>query len=816
MFSGWLAQVPDRGGLPMARRRSKGAASAAGWGILLLLGLIVTIMNAVSQFVQENWVAVRAALIIGGIALVAFLVFKLFKRRPSAEAANDGIAVTASIEQVRRPPAQTTREPSFGSSQSRSRGASAKWVRPGELVQVQGIALSAGLFYLGEAAPGSSTDHRGQYVINPKLPIAKASADIEGSSMPYWPSYADIAPKARRAFLQWMADGRSDPAYGIGHVFLFFYGLEHRLFNEGARGDAPALIAEVTRLLSIYGGNNSFRHYAREFLSAARVFAGIAMEAPRPTAERHGSPEIAGSVRLYIGKLLATTDMLSADDALVWVLAIPDTYLRTPAVRCFDELAALWGIRFAQKYPNGLRVRAPKKTLRLRYRAASNAFEVDLLSKDENYPDIAEIRAPIDDLKALVQACTDELEAYSRFIGRQPDRKSTMQAALLLPGDLPVSLENDPITHLQGRLAELFGARVSASMQMRKLLQLADFEFPKNAKLPAAASDQLNLVLDRIGIAIEPDRRYGGSAPQPDDEIVMFKADRGGPIDPDRPAYRAMKAQVEVAMLAAAADGKPSEEEFESVRKTIGAAENFSRIERARLLAYALILFRSPPKQERVMRRLAERTPAEREAIARAAVAAKGAGGRVDAADVRFLEKLHRSLGLPKENVYSELHRAAVVVDEPVAVSAEKRVAGIPIPKPKSPAIAIDPARLARVQKDTDAVSKLLTQIFADTAVSQDDAQPIATNGAKVRSPLDGLDVAHAELVESIEMRGEIPRKEFEDRARALKLLPEGALETINEWSFDRFDEPLLEDGDRIVLVAHLRDKLAELRETIS
>jgi hypothetical protein len=29
-----------------------------------------------------------------------------------------------------------------------------------------------------------------------------------------------------------MQDGRRDPRCGIGHVFLFFYGLEHRLFKE--------------------------------------------------------------------------------------------------------------------------------------------------------------------------------------------------------------------------------------------------------------------------------------------------------------------------------------------------------------------------------------------------------------------------------------------------------------------------------------------------------------------------------------------------------------------------------------------------------
>jgi hypothetical protein len=42
---------------------------------------------------------------------------------------------------------------------------------------------------------------------------------------------------------------------------------------------------------------------------------------------------------------------LGARDALLWLLAMPDVYLRTAAVRCFDEFVDLWTLRFNQKYP---------------------------------------------------------------------------------------------------------------------------------------------------------------------------------------------------------------------------------------------------------------------------------------------------------------------------------------------------------------------------------------------------------------------------------------------------------------------------------
>ena len=44
-------------------------------------------------------------------------------------------------------------------------------------------------------------------------------------------------------------------------------------------------------------------------------------------------------------------------------------------------------------------------------------------------------------------------------------------------------------------------------------------------------------------------------------------------------------------------------------------------------------------------------------------------------------------------------------------------------------------------------------------------------------------------------------------------MLPDGAIERINDWSFDRFEEALIEDGDDVAVVAHLRDRITEMKE---
>ena len=222
------------------------------------------------------------------------------------------------------------------------------------------------------------------------------------------------------------------------------------------------------------------------------------------------------------------------------------------------------------------------------------------------------------------------------------------------------------------------------------------------------------------------------------------------------------------------------------------------------------------------MKRLGAVGANEKEAISAAAVSIIGKSENIDPSEVRFLERLNKSLGLSKDKIYTDLHRATVG-DEPVVIAAENRPPGIPIAKPSqsekpakadSAGIYIDQAKLAAIQKQTQEVSAILTQIFVDDAadaITVPPSQPRA-NG----SLFAGLDGGHAELVEYLELKGEITREEFEARAKALKLLPDGAIETINEWSFDHFDEPLLEDGEHVVLAASLRDRLAEMRTSDS
>ncbi|AWN44712.1 hypothetical protein DK389_21400 [Methylobacterium durans] len=683
---------------------------------------------------------------------------------------------------------------------------SARWVPPGETVGIKDLTISGGLIYVGEKL-GSDAWRPENCLINPSLPVAKPGG-ASAVGLAYWCRYDGISPAGRRAYLEWLATGRSDPSADIACVFLYFYGLEYRLFKGKAVADGPALVAEVERLLGIYGANSSFQGYARSFIQAARLVVPEII-GPRPGLNLDRavySFELPLDVRVHLGQKLAQGTPLEADDALLWLAALPDRGFRTPVTRCPDEFEALWRLRFADRYPMGLKVSVPKARIKASYAAASSTFQVSLKGPHEALPDIAAVSAPVKRLRELVEACTAELDAYSRFVGKRPDARESAQAALLLPPDLGSA--GNAWRRVSERCDALFAnGETMPSTSLRRLLEMLEISPPAGGRLPQAIATQLYQVLDRIGIAIEPDRRYGGAAPDAEATVFLFRAAGGGPVEPARPEYQGLRGMIEIACLAAASDGEVSQDEVETILAQVRAADAVGPTEKSRLAAYALSIHRDPPKQQGVLKRLAARPVAERQAYARAALGAVMADDQATPAEVRFLERLHKALFLPVEGIYAVLHRGSPGPAGP----GERREAA----DRSAGRVVIDATRLERIRRETQAVSSLLSNIFVEEAahgtgmeaVSPGSGSAPDRGGDAADAPgLAGLDPAHAGLLALVAASpAPLPREAFDRAARASGLFPDGALEVINEWGFDRFDEALIEDGDPVTIAHHLR-----------
>ena len=695
--------------------------------------------------------------------------------------------------------------------------AKSRWVIPGEIVEIGGIRITAGMIYVGRSLPTKHGDTE-NCLIDPSLRLSPGESDKLGHSMPYWPSYSDIQPKARRAYLEWLAGGRKDPEIGIGYVFLFFYGLERRYLVDGVKEDGQAIVSEVRRLLEIYGGNHSFHGYAKRFLDAATILDNPNHSRPVISPDLRNGYEMPMPVRVYLGGRLADKEPLDAEDALLWILSLPDTYLRTAATRCFDEFASLWRIRFQERHPDGLKVSAPRTRLKLEYRAASGTFDANIAitSGSQGIPDIAAVSAPLDGLRNIANACTDALDPYSRLLGRKPEARGSVEAALLLPKELSNTSSMSPLKSVVDELELLFAGRPIASVMASKLLDVLGMMPESSKTLTAAFCNQVGGMLDRLDIAFEPDRRYGSSNLAHDGRVILFKAPGGAIIDAEKVAYKSAKTMVEVSALAAWADGDIDTGEYETVKNELRSMPDLSMAERMRLLVYAGLLLKDAPRQQAVMHKLSKLSETERTNVAQSAIRSVLADGRTSPGEVKFLEKLYRALGYSADDIYAALHRGSVVIDAPIMLVPEEAAPGVKIPKKTANVpevgIRIDSARLQRLRQETSEVSALLAEIFVEEEPPSAPPKP-TTPAANTKAAFQGLDGLHADLLLAVLAAGGLDRATFEDRARELRLLPDGAIETINEWGFDTFNDPILEGDDPISVAEHLRAELEKLEK---
>ena len=270
---------------------------------------------------------------------------------------------------------------SWSEHQKRASGPPAQWHPAGKAATVQGYQIPVGMIYVGESLPDASGYENDACLINPKLPVKPGEPWEAGEEMGYWPKYGQIPEKCRGSYLKWLSTGRSEPEANIGYVFLFFYGIERRLFVDGPEGlvsefERTTLLDEVRRLLKIYGKNRSFRGYASNLLAVQ--WALFQSDKPAPADIDFNDRYCSGPFQLILAKAVNSGKPLPADIALQWLSLSPEFGLRTPARRCPKEFRQLFATRYAQKLGEGLVVKPNKTALRLEYHGASPSVRRDL------------------------------------------------------------------------------------------------------------------------------------------------------------------------------------------------------------------------------------------------------------------------------------------------------------------------------------------------------------------------------------------------------------------------------------------------------
>ncbi|CFR12868.1 TerB N-terminal domain-containing protein [Yersinia frederiksenii] len=781
----------------MAKKKSNGT----GWVILLIVGL-----GLITGIPREAWIALSAAI------LCLFFVWqnlKGAKHRLGAVIAPD-MQKTATIPDMGDYPilpSQLEPEPTVSSSNTNqtppveevkkpdekkaepSRGslARASWLRPGELAVVAGINLPDGMIYIGNKYKSNRTGAEPAF-INPSMEVAQEEVDTSLPLIDNAPDYSTCSPEARRGYLQWLSEGRKSPTADIGYVFLFLYGLEHRILIDAAidfvaKRELPLLEAEINRLLMIYGKNNAFNHYAQNLLVyLSRVNIEEKLYLSPPPATRESSTELPLALLVGLGQLAIDQKPLPAAWALAWGEADPAINQNISMAHCADIFSSLFQQRYKEKYGDGFLLPINKTKLLIFYRPASaGLIGQEFFQHMGELPNVAVCKAHRDKLRAIFEACQQDLDIYNRFASVNPKKKMSLEGQLLMPMTLWSEALKTELESIKARvgygllmvtLEELF-LRLSTACETKPLERLS------RSQVMA-----LTFALASLHVGIEPDVRADNRTPVLQDTVALFPIESMVAESATFAAYRVTMLAVELACAAVMIDGRIGEPESNILTRHIDAWGYLSPGQRMRLKAYLQPGIRKSNTLLALKNNLEPLSLDNRRAIARFLAHLIQVEGTITPQEVKFLERVYKRFALDSKLVYTDLDSLAT----PMTLS---------LPSPTAEVIN-NTDRINLLKTESLTLVKLLESLFVSDNVTIQ--PPAEINPQSMTAIATDLPDSTATFLKLLISRDTWERDKLLDIASDMEVKLDDALIEINRKVLAAFNTPLI-TGESIIAI---------------
>lgn len=420
----------------------------------------------------------------------------------------------------------------------------------------------------------------------------------------------------------------------------------------------------------------------------------------------------------------------------------------------------------------------------------------------EELPDITVLSGhPVKGLFELLAGCVQAFDAHSRYLGRNPDAGDTLKARALLPKE---ALGSD--SRMQTLHKEL---ELKLSTHDLLLMPFSELQsmmpYPVSDKPDKTEALALAQVLEKLGVGLEPDIRFGAGKPQASEQIALFKMAEDAPAEPS-PAYSTALSILQLAVMVSASDGHIAKEERSQFQRHVETMLGLSSAEKARLLACSRWLeTQATQSTTGFKKRLESFSVAQRQELAGFLILIANADGRIDPAEIKILKKIYSLLGLDPEKVYSDIHSHQTADAGPVLVQPTQTVTGYAIPQPTAQepdsGFKLNLDLVERKLQQTQEVQSILHAIFEDEPEQQDALPPSkpATPPGDQKHLLEGFDARHSALLRELLAQSSWERALFDRLCQPHGLMPEGALENINDICFQLYDDALLEADDETI-----------------
>jgi len=686
-----------------------------------------------------------------------------------------------------------------------------KWIKPMNTIKIGKYSIDGGFIYIGGDLKGLDDYYTESSLIDPSLSINEQFPDYNADEIGYWPSYCDISPSSRAAYLEWLGSDRNDPETPIAYVFLYFYGLERRLLIDFSKGivceeERAELIQELYRLKGIYGENRSFNGYICSLLAFLWVQNGGSYKLNNKFI--FDGVEFSVVFKLLLAKCVNEGKPVSNVIALAWVRNHPDINLKTPAIRCKNEFNQLFKLRYNQEYDKGISISPNKTKLKFDYYPSSSSLrgyqgiKLDL-------PDVSRLKAPVKKLILIAEACAVELDSYSRLIGRSKNNRVSLSSVALLPSDL-IDLINNPSFNSLKQWLSVQLVKSKGMISIDALFKKLGEERP--LKINKKESEFIVAIIEKTGFGMAPDIRFHHAKPDVNENIVIFETGHGDDFIPSH-SFNQIGTILRLGSIVAKIDGHVDSTEVSFLENLINNDGQLNQTEKLSLNAFLHWQLSATLSVTGLKAKLSTITDREKTAISHVLIGVALADGKIELSEIKKLEKLYSSLGLDKSLVSNDIHHFSSNNggNQPFGISKVIRDDNNELETQNSLGFSINKELLQLYEEETAGVKGILESIFVDEENNIDDISQDETSSEIEYDDCIGLNENHFNLFQKLIIKEEWSLKEVQLICKELNLMIDGALEEINEWAFDKVDAPIIEDGNTISIDLELVKEITYL-----
>lgn len=689
-------------------------------------------------------------------------------------------------------------------SYDKSKGQLCRWITSDEIIEVQGIKLTRGNFYIGECflLPQYIIKENYEYmwegkspyifgsVMNPNLPVSKFDSQFD-----VFCSYNDMTPATRYEYLLWLSNQKTISETPTEIIQFYLYGCEIRMFidPETEMSEREKILSDITSLYEIEILDTE-RKNGRElqYNLCEFIVCSIIKFFPNKFEDKHLLNLLKDNTtyqRYYIARRLPSNGKLSAIDAFEIAKSLYDIEQIVPleylafAEECFIELFSN-GYKISY-FCNGTRDKENKNICYYNNSGRFNSERVYL------YYELKLIPNEVWNIREAIIGCYWNIHSQFRNYNniRKRTENKTIASIFLLPNKINV-LEIPKVQTLLTRIESEMQSAMYIVKPISWLLKLWEYERKGDKSIHIEYADSIIDGLHRMGFDIIPNYRIDEKRFNFSDICVIFRNQKN--LTPESSSdYKRSELFIKLATQVILSD-QVYDSDYDFIELFLKQLPSLKEGSIIHLKAFARWSFMSKKKRldKSAIEAIKVLADDYRALIGKELIKLACSNSDIHPKRIDSLKKVLTLLELESSNIHTQIHHLltdgegfAVVEKKTDAIEYEIEKGQLSYRPNNQPKVIIDSNKLSKLEEQTQEAQALLSDIFVEE--DSDSNQRMTSNNTSN----EWKDLLEILLTKTVWQRSEV-----EELCKERGIMLGAALEQINDYAYEIVNDAVVED----------------------